>query len=169
MQACSVLHVALVLVGVRRVTVVIVHIGHEEVVVVIQFCVAIFVVIFLCQEMYSLQIKFHSVFSNGGEASRRVFVVREETKAAGRGPALQTPPKFHEKTPKERKRANMGEREGKKARNFGQVQSVGLDNKMLLGAALSVADHALSGEARWEDPMRESAWTTVPRTSGRVR
>ena len=34
-QASSVLHVALVLVGVRRVTVVIVHIGHEEVVVVI--------------------------------------------------------------------------------------------------------------------------------------
>ena len=39
-QACSVLHVAHV--GVRRVTVVIVHIGHEEVVVVIYFCVAIF-------------------------------------------------------------------------------------------------------------------------------
>ena len=34
-QVCSVLHVALVLVGVRRVTVVIVHIGHEDVVVVI--------------------------------------------------------------------------------------------------------------------------------------
>ena len=44
MQACSVLHVARVLVG--RVTVVIVHIGHEGVVVVIHFCVAIFVVIF---------------------------------------------------------------------------------------------------------------------------
>ena len=43
-QVCSVLHDAHV--GVRRVTVVIVHIGHEEVVVVIYFCVAIFVVIF---------------------------------------------------------------------------------------------------------------------------
>ena len=40
-QACSDLHVAHV--GVRRVTVVIVHIGHEDVVVVIYFCVAIFV------------------------------------------------------------------------------------------------------------------------------
>ena len=36
----------LVLVGVGHVTVVIIHIGHEEVVVVIHFCVAIFVVIF---------------------------------------------------------------------------------------------------------------------------
>ena len=45
-QACSVLaHVVLVLVGVRRVTVVIVHIGHEDVVVVIYFCVAILFVI----------------------------------------------------------------------------------------------------------------------------
>ena len=49
-QMCSLIHVAhvalcvLVLVGVRRVTVV--HIGHEEVLVVIQFYVAIFVVIF---------------------------------------------------------------------------------------------------------------------------
>ena len=43
-QACSVLHVAHVLVGVRRVTVI--HIGHEGVVVVRQFSVAIFVVIF---------------------------------------------------------------------------------------------------------------------------
>ena len=33
-QACSDLHVAHVLVGVRRVTVVIVHIGHQDVVVV---------------------------------------------------------------------------------------------------------------------------------------
>ena len=33
-------------------------------------------------------------------------------------PALQTPPKFHEKTPRERKRAKMGRRRGKKARNF---------------------------------------------------
>ena len=53
-QACSVLHVALVLVGVRRVTVVIVHIGHEDVVVVKLFCVAIFVRELLYQEMYSL-------------------------------------------------------------------------------------------------------------------
>ena len=51
-QMCSLIHVThvvlcvLVLVGVRLVTVVIVHIGHEEVLVVIQFCVAIFVVIF---------------------------------------------------------------------------------------------------------------------------
>ena len=56
---CSLILVAhvilgvLVLVGVRRVTVVIVHIGHEDVVNVIYFCVTIFVVI-LCQEMYSL-------------------------------------------------------------------------------------------------------------------
>ena len=52
-QVCSVLHVAHVLVGVRRVTVV--HIGHEDVVVVINFCVAIFVRDFLYQEMFSLQ------------------------------------------------------------------------------------------------------------------
>ena len=57
-QVCSVLHVAhvcvLVLVGVGRVTVVIVHIGHEDVLVVIQFCVAIFVRDLLYQEMHSL-------------------------------------------------------------------------------------------------------------------
>ena len=40
-QACSDLaHVVLVLVGVRRVTVVIVHIGLHEVVVVVYFCAA---------------------------------------------------------------------------------------------------------------------------------
>ena len=51
-QACSDLaHVVLVLVGVRRVTVVI---GLEEVVVVIYFCVAIFVRDFLYQEVFSL-------------------------------------------------------------------------------------------------------------------
>ena len=44
-QACSVLHVALVLVGVRCVTAVIVHIGLDEVVVVIYSCVAILFVI----------------------------------------------------------------------------------------------------------------------------
>ena len=49
---CSLIHVAhvvlcvLVLVGVGCVTVVIVHIGHDEVLVVEQFYVAIFVVIF---------------------------------------------------------------------------------------------------------------------------
>ena len=54
-QACSDLaHVVLVLVGVRRVTVVI-HIGLEGVIVVIHFCVAIFVRGLLYQEMYSLQ------------------------------------------------------------------------------------------------------------------
>ena len=53
MQACSVLHVAHV--GVRRVTVVIVHIGHEDVVVVIHFCVAILFVIF-CIKRCSLYI-----------------------------------------------------------------------------------------------------------------
>ena len=52
MQACSVLHVAHVVV--RLVTVVIVHIGHEDVVVVIHFCVAIFVRDLLHQEMFSL-------------------------------------------------------------------------------------------------------------------
>ena len=51
-QMCSLIRVAhvvlcvIVLVGVRRVTVVIVHIGHEDVIVVIQFYIAIFVVIF---------------------------------------------------------------------------------------------------------------------------
>ena len=55
MQVCSVLHVAHV--GVRRVTVVIVHIGHEDVVVVIYFCVAIFGRDLLYQEMYSVQTK----------------------------------------------------------------------------------------------------------------
>ena len=56
-QACSDLaHVVLVLVGVRRVTVVIVHIGLEGVLVVIHFCVAIFVRDFLYQEMFSLHI-----------------------------------------------------------------------------------------------------------------
>ena len=44
-QACSDLHVAHVLVGVRHVTVVIVHIGLEGVLVVIHFCVAILFVI----------------------------------------------------------------------------------------------------------------------------
>ena len=52
-QACSDLCVAHVL-GVRRVTIVIIHIGHEDVVVVIHFCVAIFVRDLLYQEMYSL-------------------------------------------------------------------------------------------------------------------
>ena len=54
MQVCSVLHVAHVVV--RRVTVVIVHIGHEDVVVVIHFCVAISVVIF-CIRRCSLYTK----------------------------------------------------------------------------------------------------------------
>ena len=49
MQACSDLLVAHV--GVRRVTVVIVHIGLDEVVVVIHFCVAIFVRELLYQEV----------------------------------------------------------------------------------------------------------------------
>ena len=54
MQACSDLaHVVLVLV--HRVTVVIVHIGLEEVVVVFHFCVAIFVRELLYQEIFSLQ------------------------------------------------------------------------------------------------------------------
>ena len=57
---CTLIHVAhvvpcvRVLVGVRRVTVVIVHIGHEEVVVVIQFLRSHFCRDFLYQEMYSL-------------------------------------------------------------------------------------------------------------------
>ena len=57
---CSLVNVAhvvlcvLVLVGVRRVTVVIVHIGHEEVLVVIQFLRSHFCRDFLYQEMYSL-------------------------------------------------------------------------------------------------------------------
>ena len=38
-----------------------------------------------------------------------------------RVPALQTPPKFHEKTPRERKiRARTGAEEGKKARSLGR-------------------------------------------------
>ena len=53
-QACSDLaHVVLVLVGVRRVTVVIVHIGLEGVLVVIHFCVAILFVN-CCIRRYSL-------------------------------------------------------------------------------------------------------------------
>ena len=52
-QACSdFAHVAHVLVGVRRVTVV--HIGHEGVLVVMYFCVAIFVRDLLFQDMFSL-------------------------------------------------------------------------------------------------------------------
>ena len=55
MQACSDLaHVVLVLV--RRVTVVIVHNGLEGVVVVVDFCVAIFVRELLYQEVFSLQL-----------------------------------------------------------------------------------------------------------------
>ena len=56
MQACSDLaHVVLVLVNVRRVTVVIVHIGLHEVVVVVYFCAAIFVRELLYQEVFSLR------------------------------------------------------------------------------------------------------------------
>ena len=56
-QACSDLaHVVLVLVGVRRVTVVIVHIGLEEVVVVIYFFVANFVRDLLYQEVFFLHL-----------------------------------------------------------------------------------------------------------------
>ena len=57
---CSLIRVAhvvlcvLVLVGVRRVTVVIIHIGHDEVVVVIHFSRSHFCQDFLYQEMYSL-------------------------------------------------------------------------------------------------------------------
>ena len=55
MQACSDLaHVVLVLV--RRVTVVIVHNGHQNVVVVVDFCVAIFVRELLYQEVFSLHV-----------------------------------------------------------------------------------------------------------------
>ena len=55
MQACSDLaHDVLVLVGVRRVTVVIVHIDLEGVLVVIHFCAAIFVRELLYQEVFSL-------------------------------------------------------------------------------------------------------------------
>ena len=52
MQVCSILHVAHV--GVRRVTFVIVHNGHQDVVVVVDFCVAIFVRELLYQEVFSL-------------------------------------------------------------------------------------------------------------------
>ena len=73
---CSLIHVAhvvlcvLVLVGVRRVTVVIVHVGHDEVLVVIQFCVAIFVRDLLYQEIYSLHDAKDLTFS-GTTRSRR--------------------------------------------------------------------------------------------------
>ena len=43
-----------------------------------------------------------------------------EPKRAQLAPTLQTPPKFHEKTPRERNIANMGAGEGKKKRNFGR-------------------------------------------------
>ena len=37
------------------------------------------------------------------------------------------------------------------------------------GAALCVADHALSGDVRWEEtPFERHSRTTVPRTGGRV-
>ena len=58
-QACSDLaHVVFVLVSVRRV--ILVHIGHEGVLVVMHFCVVILVVLlcisdFPCQEMFFLQ------------------------------------------------------------------------------------------------------------------
>ena len=56
MQACSDLaHVVLVLVGVRHVRrVTVVHIGYEGVLVVMYFCVAIFVRELLYQEVFSL-------------------------------------------------------------------------------------------------------------------
>ena len=50
-QVCSILHVAHV--GVRRVTLVIVHNGHQDVVVVVDFCVAIFVRELLYREIFS--------------------------------------------------------------------------------------------------------------------
>ena len=53
-QVCSILNVAHV--GVRRVTVVIVHTGHEEVVVVKYFGVAFFVRELLYQEVFSLHL-----------------------------------------------------------------------------------------------------------------
>ena len=80
MQACSVLHVAHVLVGVRRVTVVIVHIGHEDVVVVIQFCVAIFAVIF-CITRCSLYISLAFlpiVFQSPGNDLARMSAVSRQ-------------------------------------------------------------------------------------------
>ena len=43
---------------------------------------------------------------------------RTPKRAHFRAPALQTPPKFHEKTPRERKRARMGAGEGKKNAHF---------------------------------------------------
>ena len=61
---CSLINVAhvvlcvVVLVGVGRVTVV--HIGHEDVVVVIYFCVAIFVVIF-CTRRCTLYTPRHEI------------------------------------------------------------------------------------------------------------
>ena len=73
-QACSVLHVAHA--GVRRVTVVIVHIGHEEVVVVIYFCVAILFVIFCIRrctlynsETYSTVSILHTYSNRGGNCN----------------------------------------------------------------------------------------------------
>ena len=46
-------------------------------------------------------------------SSRGILVVFE-ARVHSRVPALETPPKFHEKTPRERKRAKMGAGEGKK-------------------------------------------------------
>ena len=57
--------------------------------------------------------------------SRRGFhtTAREPKRAQLRAPALQTPPKFHEKTPRERqKKAEMGTGE-KKKRNFGRSRA----------------------------------------------
>ena len=51
-----------------------------------------------------------------------------------RAPALQTPPKFHERTPRERKKnENCGGRREKKARNFGPPT---LRGSTLLGSTL---------------------------------
>ena len=85
MQACSVLHVAHV--GVRRVTVVIVHIGLEEVVVVKYFCVAIFFVIFCIRrcslytrgEWFSLKEASGPV--EGADLPKEHHVGRDETRS----------------------------------------------------------------------------------------
>ena len=81
-QACSDLaHVVLVLVGVRRVRrVTVVHIGLEEVIVVIYFCVAIFVRELLYQEMFSLQytepyMSLYMSFSSSWSASSPILQV----------------------------------------------------------------------------------------------
>ena len=67
-------------------------------------------------------------------AGARTRQPENSKRARFKAPALQTPPKFHEKTPRERKKKeNCGGRREKKARNFGPPTLLG---STLLGPTL---------------------------------